>query len=191
MTAYCIAGTFVPDAATAHLSERVARSLAAYRHDLGQTPETETLCVARHGMGVDWGALWQQFSEAVLKELPALVAYNGSLGDAVTPETTVANWARDWQMPLLLLVPVDDVDMAIAQAAAFVGLARHARAKIAGAILWGAQEPDELDWELTTERLQILTQVPAIGYWRVGREEGDRDTPAKAVSGFAWERLAL
>lgn len=188
MSAYCIAGTYVADAAAAALPVQVARSLAAYRHHLGQSPATQLIPVARHGANVDWATLWQTFSQLVLDKSPALVVYQGSLGDAVTPETSAASWARDWQMPLLLLVPADDAEVAIAQATAFIGLARHEKASVAGTILWGTASPKEAAANELTERLQTLTQVPVVGFWLArSPDEGE----ASAVADLDWERLRL
>lgn len=192
MSAYCIVGTFVPDAAAAAMPGRVARSLVTYRQHVNEQLETEICAVARYGADVDWAALWQDFSQLILKEFPVLLAYNGSLGDAITPETTAANWARDWQMPLLLLVPIDDGSLAIAQTTAFVGLARHAQAKVAGVILWGVEKPDEAALIEIREQLQVLTQVPVIGFWlEQWLDGGDREALARAVADFDWERLGL
>lgn len=87
----------------------------------------------------------------------------GSLGSPVTHELTVADLARDWRLPILIVVPVRLG--CIGQAVAYVALARQSGLDIKGLILNGVQplSSTEIDQWAPRGLIQALTQVPILG----------------------------
>jgi dethiobiotin synthetase len=87
----------------------------------------------------------------------------GGLGSPVTYELTVADLARDWGLPTVLVVPVRLG--AIAQAVANVALARQSGVKLKGIVLNCTQpRSDQEIADLTpVDLIQSLTNTPVFG----------------------------
>ena len=87
----------------------------------------------------------------------------GGLGSPVTDELIVADLARDWHLPTILVVPVRLG--AIAQAVANVALARQTGVFLKGLVL-NCVEPtsqqDRSNWT-PIHLIESLTQVPILG----------------------------
>ncbi|NJN37462.1 MAG: ATP-dependent dethiobiotin synthetase BioD [Acaryochloridaceae cyanobacterium CSU_3_4] len=113
----------------------------------------------------------------------------GSLGSPVTHELTVADLAREWRLPILLVVPVRLG--CIGQAVAHVALARHNGLKITGLILNGVQPLSSTEIEQWAPRdlIQALTQVPILGMIPYLDNAGDRTHLAQVASNLELEAL--
>lgn len=142
--------------------------------DLGQTSEQITpvafeaplappLAAEKAGKSVDLEKVWRTF-EALQRERDfVLVESLGGLGSPITRETTVADWAWDWRLPVILVVPVRLG--CISQAVANVALARQARIHLRGLVLncTEARSQAEIDQWAPKDLIQKLTQVPILG----------------------------
>ncbi|MGF1482663.1 MAG: dethiobiotin synthase [Cyanophyceae cyanobacterium] len=125
-------------------------------------PVAPPVAAAREGRSVDLAVVWQAF-KALSQHQFVLVEALGGLGSPVTWELTVADLARDWRLPTVLVVPVKLG--AIAAAVANVALARAAGVQVIGIVLncSSAQaESKRADWT-PVELIQSLTNVPILG----------------------------
>ncbi|MBW4520781.1 MAG: dethiobiotin synthase [Scytolyngbya sp. HA4215-MV1] len=154
-----------------------------------EAPLAPPIAADREGRRVDLEKIWQAFEALRSTRDFVLVEGLGGLGSPITDETTVADLAWDWQMPAVLVVPVQLG--AIGQAVANVALARSHRVYIKGIVLncvVPRSEQDIADW--TPPRLiQSLTQVPVLGILPHLKDLTDLDKLAKVASGLDLERL--
>jgi dethiobiotin synthetase len=122
-----------------------------------------TLPPLASGASIDLEGLWQHLQQLQhQKELVLLEAWGG-LGAPLTFETTVADLAWDWQIPIVLVVPVQPGS--VAQAVANVALAQQARVHLKGIILNSSQpcqRQDQDDWA-PVDLIQSLTRKPVLG----------------------------
>ncbi len=93
-----------------------------------------------------------------------LVEGLGGLGTPVTDELTVADIAREWRLPTVLVVPVKLG--AIGQAVAYCAFARQANVYLRGIILNCCQPTTAADIaQLAPADLIVsLTRIPVLGY---------------------------
>lgn len=107
--------------------------------------------------------VWQQLEQLQQDHDFVLVESVGGLGAAVTRETTLADLAWDWRLPLVLVVPV--IPGTIAHAVANVALANQARIHLKGIILNCVQpcHADELATWADVNLIQSLTHKPVLG----------------------------
>ncbi|MGB7444921.1 MAG: dethiobiotin synthase, partial [Coleofasciculaceae cyanobacterium] len=98
-----------------------------------QTPVAPPVAAEREGREIDLKLVWQTFESLRQEYQWVLVEALGGLGSPITHELTVADLARDWRLPTLLVVPVKLG--AIAQAVANVALARQSGVLLKGIIL--------------------------------------------------------
>ncbi len=126
-------------------------------------PLAPPIAAEREGVTVDLGRAWQTFSALQQQRDLVLVEALGGLGSPVTYELTVADLARDWGLPTVLVVPIKLG--AIAQAVANVALARQYHVHLQGIILNCIQpysEQEIADWA-PSRLIQSLTNVPVLG----------------------------
>lgn len=126
-------------------------------------PLAPPIAADKEGRRVNLETAWQVFEALSQKKDWVLVEALGSLGSPVTYESTVADLAWDWQIPLVLVVPVKLG--AIGQAVANIALARQARVHIKGIVLncvVPCTKQDVKDWA-PANLIQSLTQVPVLG----------------------------
>ena len=133
---------------------------------------------------VDLAQLWQTLEQAPTapeqaieerdptqaercKTMPLLwrfIVADMGFGDLVAPETTVADLAWDWRLPVVLVVPVRSG--CLGQAIAHRALAQQSRCHIKGFVL---ACPSEEAWQQREEwadpwLVQRMTQTPVLGY---------------------------
>jgi dethiobiotin synthetase len=126
-------------------------------------PLAPPIAADKEGRRINLETAWQAFETLSQKKDLVLVEALGSLGSPVTYESTVADLAWDWQIPLVLVVPVKLG--AIGQAVANIALARQARVHIKGIVLncvVPCTKQDVKDWA-PANLIQSLTQVPVLG----------------------------
>lgn len=126
-------------------------------------PLAPPIAADKEGRRINLETAWQAFEALSQKKDWVLVEALGSLGSPVTYESTVADLAWDWQIPLVLVVPVKLG--AIGQAVANIALARQARVHIKGIVLncvVPCTKQDVKDWA-PANLIQSLTQVPVLG----------------------------
>ena len=126
-------------------------------------PLAPPIAAQREGRTVDLGRVWQALQELQHTKSFVLIEALGGLGSPVTAELTVADLARDWRLPVVLVVPVQLG--AIAQAVANVALARQNHLHLRGLVL-NCRQPvsatQQADWA-PPALLESLTQVPVLG----------------------------
>lgn len=127
------------------------------------TPVAPPIAAAKEGKTIDLGIIWRALTELQQKHECVLIESLGGLGSPVTDELTVADLARDWRLPILLVVPVKLG--AIGQTVANVALARQNNLEIKGIVLNCIQPESEanLDNWAAIELIQSLTKVPIVG----------------------------
>ena len=126
-------------------------------------PLAPPIAADKEGRRINLETAWQAFEALSQKKDWVLVEALGSLGSPVTYESTVADLAWDWRIPLVLVVPVKLG--AIGQAVANIALARQARVHIKGIVLncvVPCTKQDVKDWA-PANLIQSLTQVPVLG----------------------------
>ncbi|MGF1492639.1 MAG: dethiobiotin synthase [Microcoleaceae cyanobacterium] len=138
---------------------------------------------------VDLAQVWSTLQRLQCQRDFVLAEALGGLGSPVTAELTVADLARDWQLPTVLVVPVRLG--AISQAVANVALARQMKVPLRGIVLNCVQpcsEQEIQDWA-PIELIQSLTQVPVLGVLPHVTHLHELEYLAQLASGLDLERL--
>lgn len=126
-------------------------------------PLAPPVAAEREGRSIDLALAWKTLESLRKQRDFVLVEALGGLGSPVTHELTVADLARDWRLPVVLVVPVKLG--AIAQAVANVALARLTGVRLKGIVLNCAQpcsEPEIADWT-PIDLIESLTHIPILG----------------------------
>lgn len=168
--------------------------------DLKQTPEEITplrfqapvappVAAEQEGRSIDLGLVWQAFNTLKQQRQWVLVEALGGLGSPITHELTVADLARDWRLPVVLVVPVKLG--AIAQAVANVALARSSGVQLQGIILNCVQpcsEEEKRNWT-PIDLIESLTNVQVLGTLPYFADPTDLSKLAQMASSLDLERL--
>lgn len=156
-----------------------------------QTPVAPPVAAEREGRTVDLGLVWQAFNVLQQQRKWVLVEALGGLGSPVTHELTVADLARDWRLPTVLVVPVKLG--AIAQAVANVALARSAGVLLKGIVLNCVElcsDEDRANWT-PIDLIESLTQVPVLGTLPYLSEPTNLSKLAQVASDLDLERISF
>jgi dethiobiotin synthetase len=115
------------------------------------------------GKTVDLKLVWLQLCQLQQSRDFVLIEGLGGLGSPVTNELIVADLARDWHLPTILVVPVRLG--AITQAVANVALARQTGVFLKGLVLNCVEPVSKQDIEnwTPTHLIESLTQIPILG----------------------------
>jgi len=154
-----------------------------------KTPLAPPVAAEREGRLVNLSIVWQAFEALRQKRQWVLVEALGGLGSPVTHELTVADLARDWRLPVVLVVPVKLG--AIAQAVANVALARQSGVHLKGIVLNCVQacsDEEIADWT-PIDLIQSLTNVPVLGVLPHLADPTDLTKLAQVASNLDLERL--
>lgn len=168
--------------------------------DLKQTPEEITplrfqapvappVAAEQEGRTIDLGLVWQAFNTLKQQRQCVLVEALGGLGSPITHELTVADLARDWRLPVVLVVPVKLG--AIAQAVANVALARSSGVQLQGIILNCVQpcsEEEQRNWT-PIDLIESLTNVRVLGILPYLTDPTDLSKLAQMASSLDLEGL--
>lgn len=155
------------------------------------SPVAPPIAAEKEGRMVDLGIVWQAFNSLRQQRQWVLVEALGGLGSPVTHELTVADLARDWRLPTVLVVPVKLG--AIAQAVANVALARQSGVHLVGIVLncvTSCSEEEIKDWT-PVELIESLTNVPILGAVPHLSDPTDCSKLAQVASNLEIERLLL
>jgi dethiobiotin synthetase len=128
-----------------------------------EAPLAPPLAASLEGRSVDLSLAWKTL-EALTQQHPwVLVEGLGGLGSPVTYETTVADLAAAWHLPVVLVVPVKLG--AIAQAVANVALVRQSGIELQGIILNCTQPntAEQISQWAPIDLIASLTQTPVLG----------------------------
>ena len=154
-----------------------------------QTPVAPPVAAEREGRPVDLTLVWQALNALRQQRKFVLVEALGGLGSPVTHELTVADLARDWRLPVVLVVPVKLG--AIAQAVANIALARSCGIHLKGIVLNCVQPGSEAkmaDWA-PINLIESLTNVPVLGVLPHLTDPTDLLKLAQVASDLDLERL--
>lgn len=112
---------------------------------------------------LDLGKLWQVYSSHCQETDLLLVEGWGGLGDGITWELVGADLARDWRIPVVLVIPIGVG--AIGTAVAYAALAQTRQLKLVGIIFNCLQSyrTARLEELCPINLIQSLTQVPILG----------------------------
>jgi dethiobiotin synthetase len=154
-----------------------------------EAPLAPPIAAEREGVSVDLGRVWQAFNKLRTSRDWVLVEAAGGLGSPVTYEMTVADLARDWRFPTVLVVPVRLG--AIAQAVANVALARQSGVRLKGIVLNCVQSrsDQEIGDLAPADLIQSLTNTPVLGVMPHLADPTDLDKLAKVASDLDIEQL--
>lgn len=154
-----------------------------------QTPLAPPIAAQREGREIDLGKAWAAFNTLRTLRQWVLVEALGGLGTPITHELTVADLARDWRLPTVLVVPVKLG--AIAQAVANVALARSSGVHLQGIVLncvKPCSDQEIADW-VPIDLIQSLTNVPVLGILPHLANPNDISKLAQIASNLDLERL--
>jgi len=154
-----------------------------------QAPLAPPVAAAQEGRRVELDRAWTMFQSLQQQHDFVLIEALGGLGSPITDETTVADLARDWRLPVVLVVPVRLG--AIAQAVANVALARQSRVHLQGIVL-NCPQPclveEVADWA-PQDLIQTLTHTPVLGTVPHLSDPADLSKLAQVASDLDLERL--
>lgn len=154
-----------------------------------EAPLAPPLAAEKEHRTINLELAWQAFNKHRLMHTFVLVEGLGGLGSPVTYETTVADLAWDWKLPVVLVVPVQLG--AIGQAVANVALARLSRVHLKGIVLNCLQPctPEDVYNWASPGLIQNLTGVPVLGTLPYLSNLKDLEQLAQAAAGLELERL--
>ncbi|HBL10412.1 MAG TPA: ATP-dependent dethiobiotin synthetase BioD [Cyanobacteria bacterium UBA11162] len=154
-----------------------------------KTPVAPPVAAEREGRQIELAPVWQAFNTLRLSRDLVLVEGLGGLGSPVTHELTVADLARDWRLPVVLVVPVQLG--AIAQTVANIALARQSDIHVQGIVLNCVQSrstQEIADWT-PIDLIESLTNVPVLGILPYLTDPTDLSKLAQVASDLEIERL--
>lgn len=154
-----------------------------------EAPLAPPLAAEKEGKRIKLEKVWRAFEALRQKRDFVLVEALGGLGSPVTREMTVADWAWDWHLPAVLVVPVKLG--AIGQAVANVALARQSRLHLKGIVLNCVKPCSDEDLEnwAPADLVQSLTNVPVLGVLPYLSEPTDTVKLAQVASELELERI--
>ncbi len=154
-----------------------------------QAPLAPPIAAEKENRTLDLGLVWSSFLELQKQRDFVLIEALGGLGSPITHELIVADLARDWQMPTVLVVPVKLG--AIAQAVANVALAEKMGVPLKGIILNSVQ-PTSMEEQQNLapiDLIQSLTQTPVLGIIPYLEDLNDITKLAKVAANLELERI--
>jgi len=147
------------------------------------------LAAARANQRIDLERIWQSFEQLSQNRSLILVEGWGGLGSPLTRDSTMADLAWDWRIPVVLVVPISPGT--IAQTVANVALAQQARIHLKGIVL-NCLQPchnyEQTDWA-DIELIQALTNKPVLGCLPHLSNPTDLNKLVQVASGLDLERL--
>jgi dethiobiotin synthetase len=154
-----------------------------------EAPLAPPIAARAAGVGIDLGSAWQALTRMQQHHDFVLVESIGGLGTPITNELVVADLARDWRLPTVLVVPVKlgSIGLAVAN----VALARQYNVQLRGIVLNCAQplSPTDIANLAPAELIQSLTSTPVIGCLPYLADLHDRDSLAAAAADLELEVL--
>jgi dethiobiotin synthetase len=154
-----------------------------------EQPLAPPIAAAQAGVAIDLGVAWQALTQMRQQHDFVLVEGIGGLGTPITAELVVADLAREWRLPAVLVVPVKLG--AIGAAVANVALARQYNVQLLGIVL-NCPQPltaEEIANFAPAELIQSLTSTPVLGCLPYLPDLHDRDALAAAAADLELELL--
>ncbi|WP_019500943.1 dethiobiotin synthase [Pseudanabaena sp. PCC 6802] len=174
-----------------HRTFKLSQSLAEITPLYFETPIAPAIAAVREGKHIDLGLIWQQFQTLQQRYECLLVEAMGGLGSPITYEYTVADLARDWHIPTVLVVPVRLG--AISQAVANAALANLQKVNLKGMVLSCGQACSDEDIEAWAppDLIYSLTNIPVLGILSHLSNISDLASLARAASDLNLELLGV
>ena len=154
-----------------------------------EAPLAPPIAAAKAGVEIDLGVAWQALERMRRQHEFILVEAIGGLGTPITAELVVADLARDWRLPTVLVVPVKLGS--IAAAVANVALAKQSNVNLRGIVL-NCPHPlseSEIADLAPAELIQSLTSTPVLGCIPYLPDLRDLDRLATAAANLELEIL--
>jgi dethiobiotin synthetase len=128
-----------------------------------ENPLAPPIAAAQAGVYIDLAIAWRAFQRMQQQHDFVLVEGIGGLGTPITEELTIADLARDWRLPAVLVVPVKLGS--IGAAVANVALARQYHVQLRGIVLNCTQalSTAEIANFAPSKLIQSLTSTPVLG----------------------------
>ena len=147
------------------------------------------IAAALDGKTISMEVPWQTLQLLMQRHDFVLIEGVGGLGSPVTFETTVADLAADWKVPIVLVVPVKLG--AIAQVVANIALAERSGLQVKGIVrncVTPCSEEDVENWA-NQALIEQLTGIQVVGTLPYLESIDDRSQLAKAASNLDLEML--
>ncbi|PSB56989.1 dethiobiotin synthase [Chamaesiphon polymorphus] len=166
-----------------------ARSIEDINPIYLEAPLAPPIAAAQAGVDIDLGIAWQALQRMLPRHGLILVEGIGGLGTPLTAELVVADLAREWRLPTVLVVPVKLG--AIGLAVANVALARHYNVQLRGIVLNCPQPLSDAEIAnlAPAELIQSLTNTPVLGCLPYLPNLEDLDLLAAAAANLELEVL--
>ena len=128
-----------------------------------EAPLAPPIAAAQAGIHIDLGIAWRALETMRSQHEMVIVEGIGGLGTPITDELVVADLARDWRLPTVLVVPVKLGS--IGTAVANVALAKQYNVNLRGIVLncISNLSPSEIANLAPAELIQSLTSTPVLG----------------------------
>ncbi|WP_017324363.1 hypothetical protein [Synechococcus sp. PCC 7336] len=168
-------------AAPVAVSKAIAAYLTKHRHSqLQGLSVPEDLAIA------DWGQLWRDYTELLERGEPLAIALPHSFGAAIDATSTLAEWAGDWRLSVLLTLPINAHSFSLATA--FAALARQSQAQLLGFVVWGSGSAEAV--KALSEPIEATLRVPVLGHLDLQPQDLENpDALATAAAQLNWELL--
>jgi dethiobiotin synthetase len=154
-----------------------------------EQPLAPPIAASQSGIHIDLSVAWQALERMRQHHDFVLVEAIGGLGTPITAELVVADLAREWRLPTVLLVPVKLG--AIGLAVANVALARQYNVQLRGIVL-NCPQPltaEEIANFAPAELIQSLTSTPVLGCLPYLADLNDLELLAAAAADLELEIL--
>jgi dethiobiotin synthetase len=154
-----------------------------------EAPLAPPIAAAQAGVHIDLGIAWRALQQMRSQHDIVLVEGIGGLGTPITDELVVADLARDWRLPAILVVPVKLGS--IGAAVANVALAKQYNVNLRGIVLNCSSDlaPAEIANLAPAELIQSLTSTPVLGCIPYLTDLQDLDRLAAAAADLELEIL--
>jgi dethiobiotin synthetase len=152
-------------------------------------PLAPPIAASQAGVDIDLGVAWQALQRMRHQYENVFVEAIGGLGTPITAELVVADLAREWRLPTVLVVPIKLGS--IGSAVANVALARQYNVQLRGIVL-NCPQPlttSEIANFAPTELIQSLTGIPVLGCIPYLPDLDDLDLLAAAAANLELEIL--
>ncbi len=152
-------------------------------------PLAPPIAAAAEGKAVPIEVAWKTYQDLSRRYDWVLIEGLGGLGSPVTGQTTVADLAADWRVPVVLVVPVKLG--AIGQVVANVALAERSNLRVQG-IVRSCITPcsdDELENWASQDLIETLTGLQVLGTLPYLSDPEDVEALVQVASGLDLELL--
>jgi dethiobiotin synthetase len=168
---------------------RLTQTLAEINPIFFETPIAPAIAMLRENKPLDLGLIWQHYQTLQNNYDCLLVEALGGLGSPLTYEYTVADLAKDWHIPIVLVVSVKLG--AIAQAVANVALAKINKINLKGIVLNCVTPDAKIEDLAPIDLIQALTYVPVVGVLPYISDLQNIEELARAASNLELEALGI